>query len=241
MECTLPTELSVEELQRYVDNEADEKILNHLEQCSYCREKAGQLARFQTQLIAPIYRFECPSPLDLGRYQLQLLPSEYANVIESHLEECILCNREIAELKISQRDIPPMKEMNILDEVRILIGRLVSRDSEKGIMKDPAFAPVPAGIRGKGDGPYIYQVDHGQVVIAVKDDVENEGQKVLFGLIAGFDHEALTVRLWREVHFITSVEVDEAGSFIIKGLTAGDYELILTGNEVEVHIQDLHI
>jgi hypothetical protein len=104
------------------------------------------------------------------------------------------------------------------------------------------LAPAYAGIRGEGEAPLIYQADDIQVVVQAQEDAERPDRRAILGLVIGLTegHE-LKAHLWRSGQRIVTVPVDELGNFVIPDLTPGGYELILSGPELEIHIQELQV
>jgi len=241
MNCVSPPELDDRQLLTYADGEADRNVATHLEQCPYCLGKARQLARLQKRLTRRLYRLTCPSPAELGEYHLGLLDSAQSATIAQHLQECPHCTREVAQLKSYLSELAPTVEFSPLERVKVLIARRVNGAWGGKGSEGTALAPAFAGIRGGQNGPYIYQVDDAQIAIEVQDDVEQPDRKVLLGLVTGIDTHGLTVHLWQAEQRITTASVDEAGNFVIAHLTPGVYELILSGPEVEIHIQALEV
>jgi hypothetical protein len=246
MACVSPPELDDGELLTYVDGEADRRVVAHLEQCPHCREKARRLARFQGRLTRQLYRITCPSPLELGEYHLGMLSTAQAETVAEHLVGCPHCAREVAQLEGYLAELESSLKPNLLKQVkqrvRVLIAHLISGDSEGDWMRQPAFAPAYAGIRGEGEEPLIYQADDIQVVVQAQEDAEQPDRKTILGLVIGLvEGQELKAHLWRSGQRIATVPVDESGNFVIPGLTPGGYELILSGPEVEIHIQELQV
>ena len=54
---------------------------------------------FENKLINHFYRWDCPNPFDLGDYIFQMCSSESGLLIQAHLNHCLLCRKEIEDLK----------------------------------------------------------------------------------------------------------------------------------------------
>jgi len=217
----------------------------HLERCLHCREKARRLTRLQDRLTAQLYRVTCPSPLELGEYHLGMLPRDQAVTVARHLAECPRCAREVAQLKDYLTELAPTLEPSLLEQVKgrvkVLVAHLVNGGLEAGLLTQPALAPAYAGIRGEEGEPFLYQADDVQIATEVQDDAERPGRKVLLGLVIGMDTSGVKAHLWQADQRLAVVPVDELGNFVIPSLAPGSYELILSGPEVEIHIQDLEV
>lgn len=245
MACVSPPELSDRELLTYIDGEADQQVVAHLERCSHCQERARRLTRLQDRLTAQLYRVVCPSPLELGEYHLGLLPRDQAAAVAWHLAECPHCAREVAQLEDYLTELAPTLEPGLLEQVKervkVLVAHLVNGGLAAGLLTQPTLAPAYAGIRGGEGEPFLYQADDVQIAAEVQDDAERSDRKVLLGLVIGMEPSGVKAHLWQADQRVAVVPVDELGNFVIPGLAPGSYELILSGPEVEIHIQDLEI
>lgn len=247
--CVSSSELNDSELLAYLDGEANDQVVAHLEQCQHCRERASHLAHLQDRLTARLYRITCPSPEELGEYHLGMMPSDRAEAVTQHLAECPHCTREVAQLRDYLAELAPDRELGPLERVkdqveervRVLVARLVSGGPGSSPSGQPALAPAHAGIRGEEGGLYLYQADDVQIAIEIQDDAKRPGRKAILGLTMGPESSEGLAFLWRAERRIAVVPVDELGNFVIPDLTPGSYELFLGGPEVEIHIQELQI
>lgn len=239
MACAYPSELTDGDLLAYLDGEASTKVATHAEQCPHCRERAQNLARLQGRLTAELYRIACPSPEELGEYQLKVLPRDHAAAVAGHLDGCPHCSREIAQLQDYLGELAPDLEFSPLERVKVLVAQLVG--GGEGWGRSPALAPAYAGLRGAEAGPRLYQAGEAQIAIEIQDDAQNPGRKMVLGLITGIDTRDLVGRLWQAGQLVAEVPVDELGNLIIANLAPASFELILSGPGLEIHIQDLDV
>ena len=245
MVCTSPPELSDRDLLTHIDGEADDEVVAHLERCPHCRERARRLSSLQDRLTTQLYRVTCPPSLELGEYHLGTLPDDRAPAVAQHLAECPHCMRELAQLQGYLVELTPDLEPNPLERIkeraRVLVARLVNGGLKPGLLAQPALAPAYAGVRGEREEPYLYQADDVQIAIEVQEDAERPERRVILGLIIGTELAGLEAHLWQSEERVAVIPVDELGNFVIPDLAPGDYELILSGAEVEIHIQELQV
>ena len=241
--CVAPPQLDDRELLAYLDSEANRQVAGHLEQCPFCRERAKRLARFQDRLTTQLYRSLCPAPTELGEYHLGILPYDQAAAVEQHLAECTHCSREHAQLKEYLAALAPDLGSSTLERIRVLVAKLIRAPGEARVPMAPALAPVHAGLRGKEEGPFLYQAGETQIAIEIQDSINRQDHRTLLGLITGIDAGGSKVYLWLTEELVGTVLVDEAGNFHFAGLAGGSYELILSSAELklEVHIRELQI
>ncbi len=239
MPCESPPELDDRRLMAYLDGEADPQVLAHLQRCSFCREKAKRLARVQGQLTARLYRAACPPSEQVGEYHLGLLDAGRAAVIATHLEECPLCRRELAQLRGFLGELAPQAQFGARERLQIWIAQLVRKVDEAFPLPAPSLAPAYASVRGVEGAPALYRAGEAQVTLEVQEDALAPGRRALLGLVTGIGAGAWEVHLWHAEERLASTAVDELGNFVLGGVMPGGYELILGGPGAEIHIQDL--
>jgi len=237
VKCVSPPELDEMRLWTYVDGEADQETVHHLEKCEYCRGRADELAKLRNRVGSRLYRINCPSTLELGEYHLGLLEGSEKLVVAQHIRECQHCQGEIAHLEefLKAQDSQP----DVLQSAKVLIATLVGGGGTNREQTGPSLSPALSGLRGDEDEPFTYQAGNVQIVIDVQDDVEQTGHKTLLGLVTGLESNDCNVQVSKEGETIATASVDEVGNFIVPHLLPGNYQLALKSQEVEIHIKSL--
>ena len=246
MSCFRTPQLTEIELLMALDGEADPEVTMHLTHCPDCRVRTGQLQKFQDGLTNRLFRAECPPSMELGEYHLGFVPTATSAAIKQHLAECPFCSQELAQLVSYMNQPDPFLRSNPLAavkrSVKFLVARLTSGPTVHNRMGGLAFAPAFAGLRGALDAPLIYEVDDIQVTLEVQDDAALADRKAVIGLIVGIgEMEGLHAELWHEGEHTDSVPVDEIGNFAFNRLIPAEYELFISGNDLDVHIESLSL
>ena len=217
--CVSPPELDDKQLLVYLDGEADQEIISHLERCTYCLERANALARLQNRLTSRLYRINCPSSLELGEYHLHMLPASQMLMIGQHVRECPHCTRELAQLEeFFLGDLVPM-ENSLLGQAKVLIARLVGGSAGDS-------TPTFAALRGEAKGPITLEADG--IVIVLDIQPTNEGRVNILGQVAADNQDQWTgalVELRQENELQSSTTVDDLGAFHSEGIMPGSKEL----------------
>lgn len=233
--CVFPPELDDKQLLAYLDGQADETTLSHLQSCAYCREKAETLDRLQNRLTARLYRFDCPSPLELGEYHLHILPASQMLVIGQHVRACPHCAGEVAVLEGFLSDLNPATEGSLLGKAKVLIARLVGPGSLN-------FAPA-AAVRGEGKGPITFAAEGIIIVLDVQPAME--GTLHILGQLAADRQDDWTgalVELRKEGQMGMTSTVDDLGAFHFEKLTPGSIQMTITSPQgVTVRIANIDI
>jgi hypothetical protein len=244
MACVRSTKLRDSELLAYLAGDADATMSSHLAHCKECQQRAAVLAAQEQQLTTTLYRMDCPSSLQVGEYHMGLLSAAESRAVAAHLRHCPLCTDEVVMLTNYLADVAPSLDRalapSLVARTRSVVARLVDGLSTLG--GQGSFTPALAGLRGEIGDHRLFEADGVQVMIDVQEDGEHPAQRVLLGLLLGLpDPHAVTAHLWRDDRPVTTTTVDELGNFIIPALTPGLYDLILSSDKAEVHIQALAI
>jgi hypothetical protein len=214
MKCITSPALENVEIAMYVDGEADEATVAHIQQCPYCSERARGWTRLQNRLRKQAYRVNCPTPMELGDYHLGLLPAPQALVVSAHLRECLLCKQEVAVLDDFLTGLAP--ETSLLGAVKVLIARLISGQGD--------LAPV--ALRGAGKEPLTFKANGILIVLDIQPT--NAGKASIFGQVAADDQDRWTgarVELRKDDQLQVSTEVDDLGTFQYTDVFHGGQEL----------------
>lgn len=225
-----------------LDGQADPAVAQHVDQCADCTADLQALGRTSTSLLAALYRAACPPTLQLGDYSLGLLSAQESTLLETHLASCPHCSAELRQLDafLAQPEPAPAlsRRQSLAAPVRVLIARLVTGLNSLG---QPAATTAFAALRGSDRGPATYEAGDYRAVIEIDDDLDHPDQRALTGLLVGPAVAGATVNLWHNGKRIAATEVDTHGNFELLRLEPGDYDLILAGSNVEIHIQSLTI
>lgn len=103
--CSAPPPLTDDELFSVLDDEADPGVMEHLAMCRACSERLTTFLEAERAFKQTLYRFECPSSLELVEYQSGDMPESSANNIAQHLKGCPRCRTELDGLNaLDQRE-----------------------------------------------------------------------------------------------------------------------------------------
>lgn len=245
MACVSPPELDDIQLLTYLDGVPDRQVADHLGLCAYCRARAARFGRMEARLRAGLYRRACPSASELGEYRLGMLARREAAAIAQHLAGCPHCAREVARLESFLGDLAPSPEpsaaVRALDQMRVLVARLVGGARGALSAPVPALAPAYAGLRGTEQEAAVYEAEGVQVAIGVQPDAGASGRQSLLGLVTGVDPRQFTAALWQGGRLVAMVPLDDGGNFLIPDVAPAVYELVLSAEGQEIYIEELRI
>ncbi|NUM46634.1 MAG: hypothetical protein HUU38_18175 [Anaerolineales bacterium] len=222
-------EINDSDLLMYLDGVADPSIKAEIERDNAYHGRIQELKKQQHQWISRLYRIACPESLVLGEFHLGRLSPKYKKAIESHLGSCVHCVRELAELA-SYLGTEPIVS-TVVDEVVQIFAQLIFRKTSADALG------VVRGVRGGGKSSSAYEAGGAQIVLEVKDDEENPGFQALMGIITGVEAETYEVSLWQAGVKVDGAQINELGGFTIGNLESGEYQLIIHGPKVDIHVQ----
>ena len=195
------------------------------------------MAQFEDSFKAALYRITCPDSATLGNFHLGLLPDEAAAPITKHLTICPHCTQEIAQLEAFLAETAVSLQPSTAERIKVWIAkRLPTGGASSDGLGSPAFA-----LRGGDTGPLMYEAGDAQLSLEVQDDPEHPGRKAILGLVLGIETAAFEARLVKDDVVETAVSLDDLGNFTLTNLRAGQYALILTGPDLEVHLPAIDI
>lgn len=221
MTCISPPEPEDWLLTAFLDDETDQDLTLHLQECSHCRERVEALAREQNLLTSRLFRISCPSATELGDYHLRMLTAPQMLMVSQHLRECPHCTREIDQLKEFLSDLAPGTAGNPLQQAKVLIARLLGGGDQSSAMGEPSFA-----LRGESEGPMTFQVGGNLIVIDIQQ--ASDGKLNLFGQVAADQQDDWTdasVSLRQENQPERKTKVDDLGAFRFEDILRGFIDL----------------
>jgi hypothetical protein len=241
--CSHPSPLTDADLLMALDDQANPEVTMHLSQCPACQERARRLSGLQHALTSSLYRIDCPAPLELGEYQMGLLPAGQSVMIARHASICPHCAQEIVTLLGFMAQPEPLAQPSPLETARARLRVLVAEltGGARSMLVSPGLAPAFAGLRGDDDGPLTYEAGDAQIILEIQDDEQRRNRKAIVGLVMGLEDQHATAHLWREQQPVNSVAVDALGNFVLDNLAPGCYELFITGESDEIHMQELPV
>ncbi|MFN8440380.1 MAG: hypothetical protein U0175_06425 [Caldilineaceae bacterium] len=196
---------------------------------------------FEQWLTDRLYRAMCPSSLELGEYESGLLIDTARLQIELHLRDCPACRKEINFLRdffvAESIKLPaPVPDSTLQTMIKRLVARLRTAGNDLG--------PQPAwgALRGTANEPLVFSADSVEIVIEVQENASQPLHKTLLGLVLGVEsNQDFLVQLSQNDQVIASTPLDPFGNFVFPSLTSGNYQLILTGNQLEILIEQVTV
>ncbi|NLE53088.1 MAG: hypothetical protein GX613_16945 [Chloroflexi bacterium] len=240
MTCQLPPPLSDDEISAVVDGTADDDVIRHVADCPHCAARVATARQLERTLARRLSRWDCPPPLALGEYHLNLLSKQDAKAVREHIAGCPRCEAELSDLAIFlENGVRNGAKTSQPAEKRSRFGKLRLPDMLMGTVQTqrPALA-----LRGTGDDPVI--VEAGGLTVFLKLE-PRAGEPVLLGQLAGDDLEpwvGALVEVWQDGALRSTAEVDDLGSFRCETIALQPFELqILARGGATILVPEIHL
>jgi hypothetical protein len=231
MQASAADHPDAEELMAYRDGEAPAHVVEHVDKCSTCAERAGGYAISQGELRRSLYRFDCPEAHALGEYELGVLDPVQRTLVAAHANECDDCRTELQTLRRFLAE-PVQMPVPLLERARRMVATL--------------FTPAPGlalgGLRGSAESTTrVYEVEDVTVTVG-----PGPGPGTLIGLVMVVDSPPDEVAgrgvrlISRDGGALTST-LDDVGNFEFSEVTPGQYALEVELPNSIVVIKELRV
>lgn len=232
-----PYGVTLEELIAYIDGEASPRVVAHVRACPVCGPTARGYVRAQGRLTDRLWRFDCPTPHTLGRYELGVLPREVRAAITAHLVVCPRCADELRQLQDFLAVEPALSAGGAVRGLRRVVATLL--------------APPPHGAYGgvrrdEARRAEMYQAGEMRIAIGVELGTPRRGD--LTGVVwwegdplEALGHGAATLIGPGAQATERTTEIDDLGNFTVHVVISGTYRLEVTLGDHLAIIEGLRV
>jgi hypothetical protein len=197
----------------------------------------AEYARTQQRLRGILYRFDCPSPLTIGEYVLDLLEMRPRMELARHVLECGACDEELTTVRAFLATEPSMPTAGAWYQVKRVVASLLTPTAR------PAFGMVRGSERSVGAE---YRAGPIKIVIGAVPG-RRRGTVSVDGLIL-HDSAPSDALVNREVMLLDTAQLkvhltrtDDLGSFAFEDVAAGNYSIEVTLAEEVVVVEDVRV
>ncbi len=223
MECSSPPPLTDDQLSAALDQTAGHDVIDHLAGCASCTARLQAAQQTELSLRSAVYRWDCPTPQTLADYHLGRPSAEEQRAIIRHLETCVRCSDEIAELVLFMSDDAAVAAPAEPSPAR--------RPSPRGWSLGRLLPRAPAlALRGDAGAPLMFETDDG-VTIFLELQPLASGQTELRGQLVADDQDSWVgalVELRQSGLLCATAAVDDMGTFRVAALPTQPTELRAT-------------
>jgi hypothetical protein len=219
----------------YVDGDATPAVVAHIDGCDVCAQQADELRSTQVGLTRLLYRFDCPDPLTLGEYALDLLGPEQRQQTAAHTLECEACATELQQVRAYLAAEAPFRD-DVGGRIRRLVATLLTPSAG-------ARPLATAALRGAADSAArVYQADDLTISLSSGD-----GPGHLIGVVIATSPDQAPpdggqARLVSSAGLpVASSPIDDLGNFEFERLVPGAYLLELQLPEALVVVEGLQV
>lgn len=211
----------------------------HLAECPACAERAAAYQTFTRTLSARLYRWDCPTSLEISDYAAGSLPTKRRRAIRAHLKRCPHCAEEVEMSRefLAQTAQEPARPR--------LIAHLLPRRITEA---------AQGGLRGSADDagwPLEYHLD--DITLSLDRTTLSVGgtDSMLLGILLSADVARVKALEGAEVRLLVSGapdrtplavdRIDDAASFAFSSVPTGRYDLLIALPDGDLIIQGIEL
>jgi hypothetical protein len=220
MECSSPPPLTDDQLSAALDHAATPDVIDHLAGCASCAARLQAAQQAEQSLRSALYRWDCPPPQALAEYHLGMPSAEEQRAILRHLETCVRCSEEMAELVLFMRDEAPVAAPAAPSPMPSPPARGWSL--ARLLPRAPALA-----LRGGAGAPLMFETDGGVTIFLEIEPAAGE-QTELRGQLVADDQDAwigALAELRQSGVLRATAAIDDLGTFRVAALPTQPTEL----------------
>ncbi len=225
---------TVEELLAYLEGTASPANNRHIASCNVCRDRVTSYRQTEATLRGRLARFTCPSPHELGEYELGLLDPAETTRVAAHIVDCPRCTEEMQQLRVFLATDLPVPAPTVGERFRRFVATLV-----------PAPMTPAVGLRGAIDDQIrTYQAGDLRLTLDLLP-IPGSPAVELVGLLWSEGPTEVpmdvSVTLRHAEQVVQQTTVDPFGNFGFTEIVPNSYQLTLTVGPDLIVIEDLQI
>jgi hypothetical protein len=258
MDCFLENAPTDEEL---IAVALDDEVLSqearyHLEQCEVCQQRVARYRQTNANLVARLYRTQCPTSTELSFYSVsgggdgEALSPERRQQIASHVLDCPLCMAEVEETRrfMAQPIEFPVPAFSPRALVRRIFATPVKRQQLLVVRGDAQDSGWPRQYKAEAVDLSLHlsrtsSGEHMLLGILTSSDPA-EDVDALEGILAELHKTPLPVAsngtIPKTLPFLQT-RVDDMGNIVFKPVPAGNYMMVINLPGREMIIDGLTI
>lgn len=211
----------------------------HLVECPACAERAAEYQTLTRTFSTRLYRWDCPTTLEISDYATGALTAKRRRAISAHLKHCPHCTEEV---EISREFLVQNSP------------ELASSGGLTRLFASRIFEAAQVGLRGSADEtgwPLEYHMD--DITLSLDRTTLSVGstESMLLGILLSADVARVKALEGVEVRLLISNapdgvplavdRIDDAASFAFNSVPVGRYDLLIALPEGDLVIQGIEL
>ncbi|MGI9058915.1 MAG: anti-sigma factor family protein [Ktedonobacteraceae bacterium] len=222
----------------------------HLDQCDLCQQRLAGYKQVNASLVSHLYRRLCPDGLQLSLYCENLLPDDEKIRIATHVVDCPLCTKEVAETRRFMREVPlrTSHASSLVEAGRRFIEELLAPSSARRIFATLVRQQAQLVVRNSNNStnkgwPRQYRAE--AIDISLHLSRASNGAYMLLGILTSVDN-AETVDAFEGARAelypapfergnaealvkipLCEATVDDLGNIVFNAVPIGEYILLI--------------
>ena len=196
----------------------------------------AQLRGEEAKLFDQLFRVECPTSLLLGEWHLGLLDKTTSQMISNHIDLCSECENELVVMAemldqplfqtASKHTFQQKRGFGLLKRIVMTLEQALSNIGTQS---------APVALRGDSWNAYY---SGGDYLLSLTRQEQEQGSALIGSILA--DSVAGQATLKEESGLIYEAPITDSATFSFDGVTPGEYELVITTQETQLVVPQLH-
>jgi hypothetical protein len=199
-----------------------------------CVPQTSQSTRtwLHRQLRSALYRFDCPTPLAIGEYELKVSPVAHQVQVAQHVLTCDDCTTELGLLRTYLAPVSALPEpKTMLEHLKRVVARLIT----------PGPGLSLAGVRHTS-GNQVQIVEAGDLLLTIGPGIQTTpGLASILGLFVDCPLVEGRVELIARNGARLETALDDLGGFEFSDLPEGSYDLQIELQDRLVVLDDFQV
>ena len=237
IQCQAKNEITDIDRLAYLDHDAEQHVVQHIESCQYCLQAVADLLAIDIMIQDVADRQDCPNMDDLVQYSSGISSNEAQ--IQAHLSSCDACQADIHLIQVQISEVDTQPQASPIWPMLQSFGKRILEAVER------PFAQPQLAFRGGHHDEYFFEVALYQLIIQKTKQLKGNPLWQLRGQLMKaelpFTEDNILVQILNKDKVIADTHLDMFGMFEFNNLPSDTYRINIMLKTELVFIQDFTI
>ncbi len=237
MQCSATEKITDLDRLTYLENIAENHIVEHIESCQYCLQTVAEFLGTDLLIQDATDHQDCPTMDDLVQYTSSISP--IAKQIKSHLSDCAICQADIQLIQAQVFEEDAQIKASPIQDMLQSFGKRILEAVER------PFSQPQIAFRGDSKDEHLYEIAPYQLFLKKTNQLKDASLWQLKGQLMQdelpYVGENILVQLMEGDKMVADTHLDTFGMFEFNNLPATNYNINIILKTELVHIPNLEI